>query len=651
MTLPSHTSDCDDFRAGVIKDATNGIRPTVHAREAIRRRIMQKIDAPAVLALAREAVSPGKDLAKTVWQRTLERISPLAGHSFWSRLRAAVAPPEGLADLLRSRLLPRLDPVPAYSTFSRALRVTAAFALFAFVVRMSPFLFLASHSNADSPVLLVPMQGEVSVLMSGLWEPVKGEVTLKNDAQIRTGKDGLATVIVRDDGVLRLASDTTVDVQQLSDREKDFPHSGAFALVSGTMWVQALVPETLSPGWVVSTSFGDLRVNEGSVSIHVDAAKTDVAVWDRIASVRQGRTDIALVTGEGMVLTKGGVHDVRTMVARESESSWVTENLKRDAVHRKEIALLQQARHAQNAGILPTSTLYPVKRVAEAVDMLLTFGSEAKAQKMLDQANTRLDEAAALLADGSGSVAAAAAPLAEYKQTLLAVATGSGQDVQSLVQEQLASEAADVSAALPDDQSYLIKKTVLEAAAELPRSTIKPEDVQGAILVDSLSALTHKVQQGDLAGATTGFNSLKTALAMAQDPSSRMSTQLRKEARAALTAFAVTVRGQDQDSGTGAQLSVDLVHYLPSSTSTALRPMTDDEVDAVAQGIYTRIFLYKQPRSRYDQLLFEFQQLEGNPDQGRILRRLYHVLPENGLAKYVRTEFQRVREEVAKEGS
>ena len=36
-----------------------------------------------------------------------------------------------------------------------------------------------------------------------------------------------------------------------------------------------------------------------------------------------------------------------------------------------------------------------------------------------------------------------------------------------------------------------------------------------------------------------------------------------------------------------------------------------------------------------------------NPDRGRILRRLYLALPPNGLAGYVRTEIQKVREEVA----
>jgi len=71
-----------------------------------------------------------------------------------------------------------------------------------------------------------------------------------------------------------------------------------------------------------------------------------------------------------------------------------------------------------------------------------------------------------------------------------------------------------------------------------------------------------------------------------------------------------------------------------------------DPLEALAQQIYDRVFGYKMPRSRYNQLLAEFRSLEGNPDQGRILRQLYRILPENGLGQYVRTEFQRVREQV-----
>ena len=102
--------------------------------------------------------------------------------------------------------------------------------------------------------------------------------------------------------------------------------------------------------------------------------------------------------------------------------------------------------------------------------------------------------------------------------------------------------------------------------------------------------------------------------------------------------------------GTGAvTLDSDLARYLPHNVALTLPPppLTDEQIDAMIAQMKARIFLYTQPRSRYDQLLVEFHSIENNPDRGRILHRLYLALPPNGLAEYVRTEIQKVREEVA----
>jgi hypothetical protein len=357
----------------------------------------------------------------------------------------------------------------------------------------------------------------------------------------------------------------------------------------------------------------------------------------------EGTRTLALVAGEGVRL--GSVpSNVRKMTEREEASAWVANNLDRDAVRRKEIAVLQQKRRARSAGILPGSSLYPVKRVAEAVDILLTIGQEAKVQKLLDHANTRLNEAAALLASGTGTDAAQK-PLDEYRQTLLAVATGSGE-LTKLVNDRVAQEVADSTAALPDDQAYLLKKTVLETSAELPESGVKPADVQGTMLVDTLAMLTQQAEEGGVSDALTTFQTLLPQLDMVDDATSSLSPEMRKEAKAALTAFAQTVEDKGLPTGTGAVvLGADVSRYL--LTRKQIVSLTDEQIEFFVQQMCSRIFLYKQPISRYNQLLPEFRSIEKSPHRGRILRRLYHALPENGLARYVRTEFQKVREEVA----
>lgn len=592
--------------------------PPVGARERMRGRLLRQIALRIPLEHVREQIHPREDVRSRIWQHISQRLSL---------------------------------PVSALPLHARAIRLVAAFALVLFVVRWSPLLFLASPSRADSPVLLVPMKGEVSVLVAGLWEPVQKEVQLRGSAQVRTGDGGAATIIVHDDGVLRLDGSTTLQVQDLSDRPRIASDGPSFTLDGGRLWVQGLIPAAVGPGWEIQTPFGGVMVNEGSVSLFLEAKRADVAVWDRLARVFTGKNDATLVAGEAVRLSAAGLSAVRHTMPKEEEDSWVSLNLQRDAVHRREIALLQQERRAASAGILPTSGLYPVKRVAEAVDMLFTFGQEARTQKLLDQASTRLDEAAALLQQSGSGAAAAEQPLREFRQTLLSVASGSGGDavVRSLVQQQAIAEVADVAAALPDDQSYLLKKTVLETTASLPGSAVKPEDVQGAILLDTLASLTRQAAEGDVAGAQEGFRQLLPSLSLTGE-TSPLPKDERKEARAALMLFAQTLREEVQ-AGSGGSIAEDLRSSLPGEVpqKPVVRSLTDDEVDALVQQMYRRIFSFKMPRSRYNQLLAEFHAIEGHPDQGRILRRLYHVLPENGLAKYVRTEFQKVREEVQKE--
>ncbi len=640
---PSSSAPAPERSAWALGRAQASLAPGQGVQQAIKARMQRRIATGALLQQAAAHIVPDASLAPKLWQRIAAHMEPMVSGSLWSLLRGAMKPSHEMMAALRLRILAHLEPAPSRWNVQRGLKFAAALTLVLFAVRMSPFLFIASPSIAESPVLLLPTSGEVSVLIGGLWQPVSEELTLQKGALIQVGHEGSATLIMHDDGVLRIASGTTVAVHDLSDRPAHSSQMLTFTLLGGKIWAQALIPEVVGRGWVIATSQGNVLVNQGSVSIE-DAKDgiVDVQVWNRVAKVRSGVQDLSLLAGERMQLSHTSPALVKK-IPDGPDSSWVNDNLERDAVHRKEVSLFQQQRRIRSAGILPTSTLYPVKRVAEAVDMLLTFGKEAKAQKLLDQADTRLNEATALLVQGSGSTAAQE-PLKEYRQTLLAVATGSGQDalLQQMVRDQVTAEVADVSATLPDDQGYLVKKTVLETSAALPQSGVSPEDVQGAVLVDQLTALTKRVHDGDLSGAQKEFVALEPMLTLTDERKSPLSSEVRKEAQSALRTFAQALEEQSREQGSGTIL---LGQFLtPKKAAPVQRTLTDAEIDALVEGIRSRIFLYSLPRSRYNQLLAEFRALDGNQDQGRILRRLHLALPEEGLARYVRTEFQRVRE-------
>jgi hypothetical protein len=324
----------------------------------------------------------------------------------------------------------------------------------------------------------------------------------------------------------------------------------------------------------------------------------------------------------------------------------VKQNLDRDAVHRREIAQMQQERRAADAGILPTSILYPVKRIAEQMDLLLTFSDEGKVRKQLAFASTRLDEATAMIAENADTDITV--PLAEYRTALLQVATGSGPDplTQQLVAQQVSESTAAIAAVTPADSGYLIKRAVLEASASLPDTELQKTDVEGIILVDTIDALQSAAEGGDIAQVQQTFTDLKPYLKSIKEGKTDISSATRKEAMALLGQFAQTIVDRDEETGdVDFTLLRETQEYLTPPPLPAVPSLTDEQVAAIVEQMKARIYTYKLTRPRWNQLQAEFRSIEGNPDRGRILRALYRTLPENGLAPYVRTEIQKLREQ------
>ncbi|MEK7590996.1 MAG: DUF5667 domain-containing protein [Patescibacteria group bacterium] len=664
---PFHSAGMDPEEA--LKSLRNAVQPTSDARLRIKMKMHARIKSTHLRAslsgaqanlcppvadfglqaqvlrdLAR-SMKPESSVSSRIWSGIQSAIEPASVRPLFDRIRTILQPQLHMQEILFRRLQPRL--VPLYVPLvHRSIRWTAAFAVFLFVVRLSPLLFIAPHSIAQSPFMLLPTRGSVSILIGGVWQPVTEEMSFTKSALIRT-EEGEATLVLHDDGVIRLGPNTTVALHDTADRPDPALHDPTLTLHSGKIWMQGLVPSNIT-GLTLATPQGRIELHEGSFSA-VAGDTVELRVWDRRVHFAHEGEEIQLLAGERTELATDMAVQTRKISPQLYDESWVVENLRRDAVHRREIAQLQHERRAAIAGILPNSRLYAVKRAAEAVDVLLTFGEQAKAEKRLAQASTRLNEAAALLVEGSEQ---ANEPLEEYRKMLLQIATGSGDGslVQFMLKQELAEATADTAAALPSDDAYVLKKAVLEASAAVPGSSVGIDDVQGVLLVDTLSSLMRSVEEGNVETAKTIFGELQPYMASLDQKDSQLSPAMRAEAKASLGTFAVALQAfEDEVGGIDEEFLADVSRYLPQVTTVAARSLSDEEVQALAQAIYNRIFVYKQPRSRWNQLLAESRALDGHSDQGRVLRILYRTLPENGLARYVKTEFERVKE--AKSGS
>lgn len=594
------------------------------AKARVRRKVMQRIQAPVVTPVAVGALE---------------------------KLQHILTPSAALRTTLHERLLPRLRVVPVSAKFwpQGALRLTAAFALLALAVRLSPSVFLATPTVADSAVSILPTRGEVSVLVGDMWQPLTGETLVQPGTKLRTA-DGEASILFHDDGVVRLDARTTIEIHDISDRSNtnEANASNTLTLFTGRVWVQGLVPSHIR-GLTVETSYGTVTVNEGSVSIAEDDV-VDVLVYNRRAVVDHNNTEIVLVSGERTQMWEGNVPLLKKISDASYEQLWARQNLGRDAVHQKEIAQLQQERRAARAGILPTSRLYPVKRVAETVDVLLTFSADARTQKRIDQAQRRLDEAAALLEEDQD--AEAEIPLAEFRDMLQALAQETNTSVtDALLQQSLSETSADVAAVQPEDEAYLLKLAVLEASTQLD-SDVGAKELEAVLLMDALAAMNGTLQDGNIEEARADWVKIQSSLSVLDDET--LPSDVQKEVLGMIGRFAQLVEANEP---AFTELDPELVEQVaayapaPDGEPLAMTIMSDAELTTLVKGIRGRIFLYHMTRSRLNQLLVELKALSGHPEEGRILRRLYSELPggPENFPDRIKKEITRLRWEKAGE--
>lgn len=638
MTTHGFPSANPDSTPDVLQKAVSQLKSKSELQKAIKSKVLNRIEHPKTLSLVRDSLTPARGQKEGIWQRVLQGLGEGAASPLWDRVRASLGAASQPA--LWQRVLERISVPTSSWSLTPALRFAATFVLFVFLVRMSPALF-APPTAAKTDVELRPTLGEVSVLIGGLFQPVDEPITLSKSALIQTGIDDEATIIFHDAAVLRLGANTTVSLHDLSERPSS-EYSPTMTVYRGKLWVQSFL-STRSQPLTIGTEQGIVQVREGSISFmqggDEESAGTDIRVWNRSATVVRDTEMVTLFAGDRVTLQSGERAFVTKMSTIASDDAWTKANLASDLVHQREIARLQQQRLAKQAGVLPTSAFYPVKRLAEQVDVLMTIGSEAKAEKLLQQAETRLSEAAALIAEGS--VNEAKASLDEYKQTIQEVASGSGDTlVHSLVTERVALASEAVSAALPDDSVYLVKEAVTTALADSPVQ-MENHDAERELLSDQLAALVRQIGVGaDPRELRAEEQRISAAIAALQIETDGVPPTYFEEARATL------IRARAEITAAEARLNIS-----GSSSTINITPieLSDSQVDSYVSRMLRPLNSVTQLRTKINELYISLRALRGHPDAGRILRKARKVVqPE--LQHYIDLEINLLNKQMIEAG-
>jgi hypothetical protein len=587
-------------------------------------------------------VTPSDTLRQTVKNRMEARIHPKSADILESVAESVTLSSSGL-QTLKDVVMGRLQPihVPVIGT---GFKWAATFVLIVLAARMMPPLLLPT-TQAEVGVQLVPSGEGVSIYIGGVWRDATEPQIINSAVMVKTGASS-ATLVVNDDGVLRLGPNTTVKFHNTagSHFQSDAP---AATLIRGQLWALGL-RSPIVDGLILETSYGNVTLNSGSVSIEDNNnGSVTVAVYDRGMTLQHGEQASFLIAGEKAVLTEDKTFDIQTMRADAFNDDRVVSNLSQDAVHRAEIVKMMAERRTQMAGILPTSFLYPAKRIAEEVDVLFTLTHDGRTEKRIGQANTRLNEALALIKEGQSSEAAA--PLTEYKDSLVALASSEDDNlVKYLIKKQIADASMSLSGPDEDPQAsvQLLTDAVIQVGAAIPDADLKPRDVEGYVLVDRLAQINQLLAQNSVEEAAAKYSEISPYLPGLLSGSGGAHPLLQKEAQSFLVSTSSLLKkvSQTDSNELFVAMEFDVSKHLPPEPEKIeeLNTKRDVLVEDMRHRIIDNLIT---PGARYRQLLVEMDALRTNPDRGTLLRRLKAALPER-LGEYVNTEIKLLGDEL-----
>lgn len=616
------------------------VEPDEALRNRLRLRVQAKID-PLTLRNIIADVAPSASFALRAKQRILRALQPITAERL-EHAAESIRIDRGAFARMKTSVLGRLQPASEPLTHIW-FKWGAAFAVFVIAIRMMPVFLLASPTSADVGVQVIPT-GSVSMLLEQGWTYIDRPHIIRQQTLIRTDVGARATIIFGDEGVLRLAENTIVSVHGVTKMSTD--SSVTVSLVNGHVWALGLfVPP--KPGMSIITSGGAVTVTAGSIDIIDDGLQASATVFDRGATAHNGNATALLIAGETLALRSVGALVVRPVARTVSADPWVMENLASDSVHREDIARLLEQRRNEAASILPTSIFYPAKRFAEEVDVFFTFTNTGRTKKRLDQAHVRLSEALALLK--AGETQEVTSSLDAYRSTIVSLASGTGDTlVRHLIQEQIADASAIIGSkgdASASGSLALLNRAIADIGDAIPDADLQQSDVEGYIIVNRLISVNAAFgRSSNVSAALQSYRDIQPYLKGFLADSSNAHPLLKKEAVSLLAKTASLAKSKtDGETKIAQALVTDIAQFLPPAPDDLV--VSEDALNARVHDMYDRIFVFRHPRSRYNQLLAEMVNLERDPNRGTLLRRLKSALPE-GLGDYVNTEIKKLGDEL-----
>ena len=381
---------------------------------------------------------PNLELAKKrIWKRMESKLPERGLHSAVLQTLRTSQQPVRISRLKRVQakerlldLLPERVPAPAFRLMPSKWWSLGTLGMLMGTLFV-PLMDLAPVASASSQNRLEVVEGDVFV--NGVL--VEGQTILQIGDSIMTSDGSMAHLIFLDDSRMTLGPSSQVDiVDSWMDPENRANTRIVVEQSMGRAWTQVLNLVSKDASFVLQFPQGQLTATQrASFDVEVNEAESRVEVARSLVDIAVDLPEesYAGILGQDAVLTVSDEIASSTVLDSEKEDVWWTFNLAYGKSYSRTLDENYQQENVSLALILPGNPLYGLKTFREDLQVSLAFTSEAKQDLLIQQAESRLNEAQILLARGETDKATEV--LEDYQDTVLAASLTGGSGNEELL--------------------------------------------------------------------------------------------------------------------------------------------------------------------------------------------------------------------------
>lgn len=351
-----------------------------------------------------------------------------------------------------------------------------------------PLMDLTPSAAASSQNTLELVEGDVYV--NGV--KISDIATLQVGDTIETGEGSMAHLSFVDDSRLTLGPSSKVDIVEAwidpSNRSKSRVE---LTQEQGRSWSQVI---NLTEGasftinfpqgkvWVSQRSSFDLQVTEEDSTVEVARNLVDL-------EVTTGENSYSGILGQGAELTVSSEIETKEISEEEQKDVWWTFNLAYGKSYARTLDESYQQENISHALILPGNPFYGLKTFRENLQVSFAFTDAAKQELLIQQAESRLNEAQVLLAQGQEE--SAAEVLRAYQETVDAAQMTSDLGELIALQDEAEKEALTVQNRFESDTPLqLVPDLIAEGQFDQAVAALKAYDESSLSLLAQLEEVS-----------------------------------------------------------------------------------------------------------------------------------------------------------------